>query len=307
MSQPFFLHNFLQEHSDDADLRSLISHIARAGKYVVHALQHEHLGLAGSTNVQGEEQLKLDVLADQIFCRHISESNVACVLASEEQEGEMELMGEIGKYSVAFDPLDGSSLVDCNLAIGSVFGIYQGRGFVGKTPRTMAAAGFIIYGPRTTMMLSVGDGVHEFLLNDFGEFELIKENITVGADAGIFAPGNLRAAAERKDYKDLVNSWMSDTLTLRYSGGMVPDINAIFSKSHGIFCYPSHSKYPKGKLRLLYECGPMAYLMEQSGGSAKDEKGTKILDLPIEDIHQRTTIFIGSSHAVDQALKKLKK
>jgi len=306
MSFPFFLHTFLHESGCDDDLLQLISALARAGKYTVHAIRHEKLGLAGTVNVQGEEQLQLDVMADEIFCQHLQSSGLVAAIASEEQENEVKLMGETGKFSVAFDPLDGSSLVSSNLAIGSVFGVYRGNGFIGKMGRQMIAAGYILYGPRTTLVCSVGKGVHEFILNDLGEFQCIRENITIAAEAQIFAPGNLRAAKDNAKYQDLVNSWMQNELTLRYSGGMVPDINTIFAKGHGVFSYPSAEKYPQGKLRLLYECAPMAYLMEQAGGAAVNEKGESILDLSIEELHQRTTIFMGSKETVEQAVKALK-
>src|SRR5690606_22547533 len=126
----------------------------------------------------------------------LEESNLVAQIASEEQKGTVTFMGETGKYSVAFDPLDGSSLVDSNLAVGSIFGVYKGNGFLGKTPRQMVAAGYILYGPRTTLVCSIGKGVHEFILNDLGEFQCIDENLTIDSEAKIFAPGNLRVTKE---------------------------------------------------------------------------------------------------------------
>ena len=307
MTTPFFLETYLTEQGCNPELRQIISYIGRAGKYVQHAIRHEHLGVSGTVNVQGEEQLKLDVISDNIFCKHLEETNIVAKIASEEQDDALVLMGDAGAYSVSFDPLDGSSLVSSNLAIGSVFGIFPGNGFVGKTGRQMVAAGYILYGPRTTLTCSIGNGVFSFMLNDLGEYQCFEENLKVDEDAKMFAPGNLRAAKDRPEYEKLVNMWMESQLTLRYSGGMVPDINAIFSKENGIFSYPSNEKYPDGKLRLIYECAPMAFLMEQAGGAALTEKGDPILDICIEDIHQRTSFFIGSKNTVNEAIEELNK
>lgn len=304
MSAPYFLHTFLHETNCDDDLRHLLSYISRAAKYVIHAIRHENLGLSGKMNIQGEEQLALDIRSDHIFCQHLKDSNLVNTLASEEQEETIRLM-ETGSFAVAFDPLDGSSLLDSNFAVGSIFGIYRGKNFIGKTGRQMVAAGYVLYGPRTTLVCSIGQGVHEFLLNDLGEFQCVRENLTVAETAGIFAPGNLRVAKDRPEYEHLVNSWMEDSLTLRYSGGMVPDVNMIFSKGHGIFSYPSSPQYPSGKLRLLYECAPMAFLMEQAGGAALSETGEHVLDIPIEQLHQRTSIFLGSPETVQNAVNSL--
>lgn len=306
MTTPFFLQTFLHEQGCDEELIQIISYIARAGKYVQHAIRHEHLGVSGTVNIQGEEQLKLDVISDNIFCKHLEETNLIAQIASEEQDNALMLMENMGEYSVAFDPLDGSSLVSSNLAIGSIFGIFKGNGFIGKTGRQMACAGYILYGPRTTLFCSIGKGLYSFMLNDLGEFQCFDEGMKVAPDAKIFAPGNLRATKERPEYEKLVNHWMEQGLTLRYSGGMVPDVNTIFCKGNGIFTYPSHSKYPNGKLRLLYECAPFAYLMEQAGGKAVTEKGEPILDIPIEELHQRTSIFIGSVKTVEDAVGRMK-
>jgi fructose-1,6-bisphosphatase len=152
-------------------------------------------------------------------------------------------------------------------------------------------------------MLSFGAGVHEFVLKSEG-FELKKENVMVEKDGKYFAPGNLRATKNEEWYSKLVNFWMDSQYTLRYSGGMAPDINHILVKGKGIFTYPGYENSPDGKLRLLYECGPMSYLMEQAGGKSMDGN-ISVLDKKIEALHQRTPIFIGSCNEVDLALKYL--
>ncbi|MBI5413917.1 fructose-1,6-bisphosphatase [Candidatus Peregrinibacteria bacterium] len=306
MTIPFFLETYLREVQCEPNLIQLISYIARAAKYVQHAIRHEHLGISGTVNVQGEEQLKLDILSDNIFCKHLAESNLVAQISSEEQEDAVVLMDNLGEYSVAFDPLDGSSLVASNLAVGSIFGIFPGNGFIGMTGRQMVAAGYMLYGPRTTLSISIGKGLASFMLNDLGEFQSFSEGIRVEETAKIFAPGNLRAVTDRPSYQKLVTKWSDEKFTLRYSGGMVPDINTIFCKGNGIFAYPSSEKYPKGKLRLLYECAPFAFLMEQAGGLAKTETGEDILDLPIQDLHERTSILVGSKKTVEDAINMLK-
>jgi fructose-1,6-bisphosphatase I len=195
--------------------------------------------------------------------------------------------------------------VDANLAIGSIFGIYPGSGFIGRTGREQVAALYILYGPRVTLTYTTGKGVHEFTLNDVGEFTLTKENLTVAETAKNFAPGNLRAVKDNEKYKALVHGWMDGAYTLRYSGGMVPDVNHILMKGQGIFTYPPlPPKYPEGKLRLLFECNPLSFLMEQAGGLSSNGKSA-ILDLPIREVHQRTPIYIGSKNEVEKAIRTL--
>ncbi len=299
---------FLRDVGIPDDLRDIIFSIAHAGKYVAHSIRNGSLGYAHSENPSGEDQLALDVVADKIFCEHLNSTCRVGTFASEEQEAEVKITCSDGQhYAVAFDPLDGSSLVSANFAIGTIFGIYAGDQFLGKKGREMVAAGYILYGPRTLLVVATEKGMWEFTENGIGEFVLSRENIVVEPDAKYFAPGNLRALAERSDYEKLFLHWAKTPLTLRYSGGMVPDIHMIISKGSGIFCYPGHSAYPNGKLRLLYECAPFAYLIEKAGGVAKDEFGVNILDKEIKTLHHRSSILIGSKNEVEQALSFLNK
>lgn len=300
-------HLFQAEAHDS--LRHLINYIARAAKYINYSLQMGDLGGAGSQNSFGEDQLELDVMADKTILNNLMICRLVSNVISEEQEKETSCQpkNDHGKsYSVCYDPLDGSSLVDTNLAIGSIFGIYESGGFEGKTGRDQVAALYVVYGPRTTLTYTIGKGVHEFVLNDVGEFTLATENLKVSEKATHFAPGNLRAVAQNEKYKSLMDHWMMEGYTLRYSGGMTPDINHILNKGQGIFTYPAlPPKYPEGKLRLLFECNPMAFLVEQAGGAASDGE-MDILDIKIEDPHQRTPIYIGSKEEVKRAVDMLK-
>lgn len=285
------------------DLRHLILDIARAAKYIQHAIRTTQAGLAGSKNQFGEEQVKLDVLSDDIIQQHLRESRLVSSYISEEQSEIIQLHAK-APYSVVFDPLDGSSLVDVNFAVGSIFGIYEGSELIGRKPREQAAALYVIYGPRTVLVYSTGNGVHEFLINDVGEFVLLREYLGVGDTAKNYSPGNLRAITDNAAYKKLLQTWLDEELTLRYSGCMASDVHHILSKGQGIFTNVGGKKYPEGKLRLVFECGPFAYLMDQAGGIASDGS-ISILDKTIETIDQRTPLIIGSKNEVERSCTML--
>jgi fructose-1,6-bisphosphatase I len=280
-------------------LRHLINDIARAGKYVENAIRTTDLGLAGSSNTFGEEQLKLDVLSNKIIKEQLCESRLVASFASEEESENLTELVTGAPFTLVFDPLDGSSLVDCNLAIGSIFGIYEAGSPLGKTPRDQVAALYLVYGPRTILVYSAGKGVHAFFLNEVGEFVLLQKNLTMRDEVKTYAPGNLRAVTDTPNYRKMMNTWMDEAHTLRYSGGMVPDIHHMLIKGAGIFTNIGGNKYPKGKLRLLFECGPFSYIMEQAGGGSSD--GTQsILDVKIEDLDQRTPLIIGAAKEVQR-------
>ncbi|MBI3331358.1 fructose-1,6-bisphosphatase [Candidatus Peregrinibacteria bacterium] len=287
------------------DLRHLIMDISKAAKMIHHAIRTTEAGLAGKTNQFGEEQVKLDVLSDELIHEHLCESGTVATFISEERKDIIELDPK-GKYSVAFDPLDGSSLVEANFAIGSIFGIYKGKEILGKKPADQVAALYVLYGPRTVLVYSAGKGVHEFILDEVGEFVLIREYLGIGDDAKNYSAGNLRAVNDTPAYRALLNQWLDEELTLRYSGCMVADVHHILAKGQGIFTNIGGSKYPEGKLRLIFECGPFAYLIEQAGGASSD--GTRsILQKKIEKIDQRTPIIVGSKNEVRRVCQVLGK
>jgi fructose-1,6-bisphosphatase I len=285
-------------------LRHLINDLARAAKYISYAIKTTEAGLAGSVNIFGEEQVKLDVLSDRIIQEHLSENRLVASYACEEHDAVFELSPD-GHYSVVFDPLDGSSLVDANLAIGSIFGIYEGREILGRTPREQVAALYVLYGPRTILVYSTGNGVDEFLLNDVGEFILLRSHLGISDSAKNFSPGNLRGVDETAGYRDVLELWLKEQLTLRYSGCLVADVHHIFSKGQGIFTFPASAKYPRGKLRHAFECGPFAYLAEQAGGAASDGERS-ILTIPIEAVDQRCPLIIGSKNEVKRVCELLR-
>lgn len=280
------------------DLRHLIGHIALAGKNIQAALRTTDMGLRETKNQYGEQQLKLDVVSDDLIQEQLKESGLVASYISEEQENVIEL-SDGAPYSVAYDPLDGSSLVDVNFAVGSIFGVYAGPDIIGKKPKEHVAALYMLYGPRTILVYCTGNGVHEFILNEVGEFVLLREFLGVGDAAKNFAPGNLGSIMDDKPYHDVFHAWLKGRMTLRYSGCMVADVHHILSKGQGVFTYPAGSKYPEGKLRLVFECGPFSYLMMHAGGAASD--GTSpIMDKKITSVDQRTPIIIGSTKEVER-------
>ena len=286
----------------ETELRRLIWQIAVTGKYISAKIHESNRKLAGFKNMYGEEQLALDKSSDAILKNQLQFSGFVREYASEEQDQIIQIGKGQEKYFVTADPLDGSSLVDTNLAIGTIIGIHNGTMY-GKGRETMVAALYITYGPLITMVYSAGKGTHEFVLNREGEYVLSQENIRLREKGDIYSLGGLR-----KDWTPEHLRFVADLeaagYKLRYSGGFVPDINQVLIKNGGVFTYPALRKSPQGKLRLLFELLPMAFLIEQAGGEATDGK-RRILDIPVEEISQRSPIYIGSRYEVEMARKYL--
>jgi fructose-1,6-bisphosphatase I len=282
----------------EVELRRLIWQIAVVGKYISAKIHEANRKLAGFKNMYGEEQLSLDRSADEILKNQLQFSGFVREYASEEQETIIKIGKGHEKYIVTADPLDGSSLVDTNLAIGTIIGIHKESVFdTGKN--TMVAALYITYGPLITMVYSAGCGSHEFVLNREGEYVLAQENIKLKEKGSIFSPGGLRNEWIPAHLK-FIEALEKDSYKLRYSGGFVPDINQVLIKKGGLFTYPALQKSPQGKLRLLFELQPMAFIMEQAGGRATDGRAD-ILSLKVQNIDQRSPIYIGSTAEVQMA------
>lgn len=299
------LRRHLRENYVNENLTHLICEIAEASKYIINSIRTGDLGVAGTSNLYGEEQLALDVLADRIMRKRLDHSRVVANMMSEEMDEIIPISPDCeGKYSVAFDPLDGSSLVDVNLAVGTIVSIYEGCDLL-QPGRNQAAAVYVLYGPRTTLVYSVGKGVHEFGMNNLMEYTLLRENIQLDPEGNLYAPGG-----QRNLYTPGVEAFVSTLekrgVKLRYSGGFVPDINQVLLKGKGIFFYPHLQDKPKGKLRLLFELNPMAFLIEQAGGAASNGK-QRILDLQPEEIHERSPVFIGCKRDVEMAEEFIRK
>ncbi len=282
----------------EVELRRLIWQIATVGKYISAKIHESNRKLAGFKNAYGEEQLALDRISDDILINKLRFSGFVREYASEELEDIVTIGKGEEKYIVTADPLDGSSLVDTNLAIGTIIGIHRNSIFdTGRN--SMVAAMYITYGPLITMIYSAGKGAHEFVLDREGEYVLSEENIRLKEKGSIFSPGGLRKDWTEPHLK-FIDKLEADGYKLRYSGGFVPDINQVIIKRGGLFTYPALKKSPQGKLRLLFELQPMAYIVEQTGGKATDGK-EDILSLQVTSVNQRSPIYIGSATEVQMA------
>jgi fructose-1,6-bisphosphatase I len=304
----------LQSFSANAqDLSALMSRIALAGKIISRRLSRAGLmegvlGFTGETNIQGESVKKLDVYANDVFISVFKQSGLVCRLASEEMEKPYYIPENcpIGRYTLLYDPIDGSSNTDINMSLGSIFAIRQQEGDdidgsaqdLKQSGRKQIAAGYILYGPSTILVYSIGKGVHSFTLDpSLGEFILSEENIRTPNHGAIYSvnEGNFWQWDESiREYIRYVHR--TEGYTARYSGAMVGDIHRILIQG-GVFLYPGTVKKPEGKIRLLYESAPLAFLIEQAGGRAST--GTQnIMDVVPEKIHQRTPLIIGSKDDV---------
>lgn len=287
------------------------SQISKAG------LVDDILGSAGNENIQGEEQKKLDVYANRLFINALKARGEVCGIASEEEEKSIIFENEAGvngKYIVLIDPIDGSSNIEVNVSIGTVFAIYRRLSPIGtpaglsdflQAGRKQVAAGYVIFGSSTMLVFTSGNGVNGFTYDPgIGVFYLSHPNMQVPNDGKIYSVNEGNHAyfsPEVKayiDYCKAIDTESDRPYTGRYIGSMIADLHRNFLKG-GIYMYPASSKAPNGKLRLLYECNPMAFLMEQAGGKASDGRQT-ILDIVPEEIHERTPFYAGSSDMVDK-------
>jgi fructose-1,6-bisphosphatase I len=272
------------------------------------------LGFTGDNNVHGEQVKKLDVFAHDMMVKAMDHGGHLCVMASEEEEDIIHIppMFKIGKYVLLFDPLDGSSNIDANVSVGTIFSIYRRKSPDGKAGtiedclqpgHQQVAAGYIVYGSSTMLVYTAGHGVHGFTLDPaFGEFLLSHRDMQIPKKSRIYSinEGNyLYWHPGLKKYIKYLQEEDTETgrpYSSRYIGSMVSDIhrNLLYG---GIFMYPADSRNPNGKLRLMYECNPMAFIIEQAGGRATDGK-RRILEIQPEKLHQRIPIFIGSEDDV---------
>ncbi len=282
----------------EMELRRLIWQIAVMGKYISAKIHESNRKLAGFKNIYDEEQMALDKSADEILKNQLQYSGFVREYASEERDAVMQIGQGNEKYFITADPLDGSSLVETNLAIGTIIGIHRESIFA-EGRNTLVAAMYITYGPLITMVYSAGKGTHEFVLNREGEYALSEENIQLRERGDIYSLGGLRRdwTPEHLQYVEFLEE---EGYKLRYSGGFVPDINQVLIKRGGIFTYPALRKSPNGKLRLLFELQPMAFIIEQAGGKATNGK-EDILSIKVEELNQRCPIYIGSRFEVEKA------
>ncbi|MFH1845757.1 MAG: class 1 fructose-bisphosphatase [bacterium] len=311
--------------SASGDFTSLLSDITFAAKIISREVKKaglvDILGSTGDENIQGEVVQKLDEYADRIFIRCLGTRSQVCALASEENEEPifLEPSEGSGRYIVVFDPLDGSSNIDANVSVGTIFSIYArtsplkqvGLQDVLQPGKRLLAAGYIIYGSSTMFVYTTGHGVHGFTLDPgIGEFLLSHKNIRTPFTAGLYS---LNEAYEPR-WSDAVRKTVAElklgregqshkNLTSRYIGSLVADFhrNLLYG---GVFLYPPTSDRPQGKLRLMYEAAPLAWIIENAGGYASDGHGP-ILEVVPKELHQRIPLYIGCRDTVLWIEKKL--
>lgn len=312
------LAHYLKTHAVDAAVSDVITTITEVGKTISQLLKKgalaDILGEAGNQNVQGEEQKKLDVLANDLLLEALAKNTHCAGVASEELDDATPANAD-GSLLVLFDPLDGSSNIDINMAVGTIFSIlpYQRQGQTSENSdflqagQHQLAAGYLLYGTSTVLALTVADDVVMFSLDpDTNDYVLINDNVTIDADTSEYAinSSNYRYwLAPMQQYIDELTAGSDGVrgrdFNTRWVAAMVGDVHRILCRG-GLFTYPFDTKYANkaGKLRLMYEANPMSLLIERAGGAATDATN-RILDITPTDIHQRVPVVLGSKNEVD--------
>jgi fructose-1,6-bisphosphatase I len=309
-----------KKHPDaTGEFSQLLGQISLAGKIVSRAVNKaglvDILGSTGEENVHGEEKAQLDVYANKIFKKNLKENANVCLMGTEEEKNTVEVTDpdHRGKYVVALDPLDGSSNIEYNVSIGTIFGIYKKQsGPVDEAcsdedllrkGRELQGAGYIIYGSSTMLVYSAGHNVHGFTLDQsIGEFLLCHPNIQIPESGGSYSVNESYFSKWEEPIQKSVKEFKNDSdYTSRYIGSLVADFHRNLLGG-GVFLYPNEPETPgkeNGKLRLLYEAGPLAYLVEKAGGRAIDGEND-ILDLKPTELHQRVPLYLGSPEPVNK-------
>ena len=289
----------LRSQKVDRDMAKIMLLLADRSRLVQRAF-FTHSGAAQTNNIHGEQQMELDTYADSVFMKAMEKSRLVRTVASEEQNDIVEIMKAKGSYGVTLDPLDGSSLIKTNLAVGTIAGFFNEGNVMEKGAR-MDAAMYILYGPITSLVYSAKNGVHEFVLGPRGKFILKRENISI-PEGKIYCPGGLRHEW-LKGHKSFVEDLEQQGYKLRFSGGFVPDFQQILTYG-GIFTYPATTSAPQGKLRLVFEANPMALIAEQAGGAGTNGL-INLHEIRPENLSQRTPIYLGGKKEVELAKKYL--
>ncbi|GAA4837791.1 class 1 fructose-bisphosphatase [Algivirga pacifica] len=300
------------------ELSQLLRDIALASKIINREINRAGLagieGASGTENVQGEAQQKLDVVADVRFTRALSKGGETCGIVSEECDHIIETGNKHAKYIVTIDPLDGSSNIDVNVLVGTIFSIYRRRSPIGSSPTEadmlqegteQVAAGYVLYGSSTMLVYSTGYGVNGFTYEpSLGEYFLSHPKMKMKEDGKIFSINEGAYNTFPEGVKAYLKHCKDQEYSGRYIGSLVGDFHRNLLKG-GIYIYPATEKYEQGKLRLLYECNALAFLAEQAGGVATDGY-QRILNVKPTSLHQRTPFFVGSKKMVEKAMELLK-
>ncbi|RDE19928.1 class 1 fructose-bisphosphatase [Motiliproteus coralliicola] len=315
------LTQFLKQQETPADLIELVNLLMAACKEIDGKLQDGALagilGAAETENVQGETQKKLDVIANDILKLTLSNTNLVAGLASEEEDDPVACDPE-GKFLVTFDPLDGSSNIDINVSVGTIFSILEApndsdpaqQAAYLQSGRKQVAAGYVLYGPSCILVMTTGNGVHMFTLGSNGEFYLTRESVQVPQTTKEFAIN----MSNQRFWDQPVKDYVADLLqgeegplgkryNMRWIASMVAEVHRILTRG-GIFMYPWDSRAPQkpGKLRLMYEGNPMSFLIEQAGGRSVNTQ-IDIMDVEPEQIHERVSVVLGSKEEVETVLR----
>ncbi|MDQ6953487.1 MAG: class 1 fructose-bisphosphatase [Mariprofundaceae bacterium] len=311
------LNNIVKQGEHGATMMPIIQGVGRAAIEIAAVLRgavfRGALGQAGGENVQGEQQQVLDVLSDEIFLEEMRATGFICAVGSEEQE-DLLIIEEYSHadYLVLVDPLDGSSNLDIDCPVGTIFSIVKRKTPNEQTPdvsdtlqsgRDVLAAGYVLYGPSTMLVCSVGEGVHGYTFNpSTARFELSHADMRIPATGGYYSVNESNADKWADDMGSKLANLKAETgLGMRYVGAMVADMHRTILKG-GIFLYPADSKNVTGKLRLLYEAIPMGFIMEQAGGKSMSSDGVAVLDIEPKALHQRVPVYLGANAAVDTLL-----
>jgi fructose-1,6-bisphosphatase I len=319
----FIIEQERQHPEATGQLSGILYDMALAAKMIANKVRSaglaDILGSAGDENVQGEMQQKLDVFANETIVKAMDHSGRLCGMASEEEAGIIPIpdMFRCGKYCLMFDPLDGSSNIDVNVPVGTIFSVVRKitRGARGEMEdmlqpgRRQVAAGYVIYGSSTMLVYTTGQGAHAFTLDpSIGEFLLSHQDIRIPSSGRYLSVNDSyerlwddKVRALMRRYRGLDGERRA--MSVRYVGSLVADFHRNLLGG-GLFAYPSNTKTTRGKLRLLYEANPLAFIVEQAGGAAIDGRN-RILDIQPNDLHQRTPLYIGSKNDVDTALAML--
>lgn len=319
----FFLHEQRKHRDATGELTQLLNAILTAVKAIQSSVRKAGIsklyGLAGITNPTGDDQKKLDVLSDELFINMLKSSYTTCILASEEDQNVIIVdKKKQGKYIVCFDPLDGSSNIDCLVSIGSIFGIWK-RESDSTEPSVndalqpgnkMVCSGYALYGSACMIVLATNSGVNGFMLDpSIGEFILTSPDMKIKPRGNIYSINEGYSAKWDQMIKEYINEKKfpksGNPYASRYVGSMVADLHRTLVYG-GIFLYPATSDAPEGKLRLMYECNPMAFIIEKAGGIATNGK-ERILDIVPTNIHQRVPFFVGSKEDVQDVLECFKR
>ncbi len=328
MKDPLTLSEFIIQQQAEAeargDLSQILGAITLAAKIVHREINKAGLlditGSAGQENIQGEDQQKLDLYANEKFKQALAARGNVCGIASEEEEDFIEFCGIenrgiASKYIIAMDPVDGSSNIDVNIPVGTIFSIYKRLSPLDEGVKLadflqkgceQVAAGYVIYGSSTMLVYTTGSGVNGFTFDpSIGTFYLSHENMRFPEKGSIYSINEGNSLNFSEGISNYINNCKSHSTLVgkpykaRYVGSFVADFHRNLIKG-GIFIYPAYTGAPKGKLRILYECNPMAFLAEQAGGKATDGSN-RILDLKPQELHERSPLYIGSAEMVDEA------